>query len=88
MTASVRLVVERREHVVTVPLGALFATDRTRAVIADGTIARFRTIQVGLVGDDRAEVVSGINPGDKVVTTGKERIEDGAGVRPVEVGAQ
>jgi multidrug efflux pump subunit AcrA (membrane-fusion protein) len=87
MTASVRLVVERRERVVTVPLGALFATDRTRAVIVEGTTARTRTIQVGLVGDDKAEIVSGINPGDKVATTGKERVQDGETVRPIDAGA-
>lgn len=86
MTASVRLVVERREHVVTVPLGALFATDKTRVVIIDGTTARVRAIQVGLVGDEKAEVVSGINPGDQVATTGKERVQDGEKVRPIEAG--
>jgi len=84
MTASVRLVVERREHVVTVPLGALFATDRTRVVVVEGTTARFRAVQVGLVGDDRAEIMSGINPGEKVATTGKERVQDGETVNPIE----
>jgi multidrug efflux pump subunit AcrA (membrane-fusion protein) len=84
MTASVQLVVERREHVVTIPLGALFATDKTRVVTIDGTTARFRPIQVGLIGDEKAEVVSGINPGDKVATTGKERVQDGEAVRPIE----
>ena len=84
MTASVRLVVERREHVVTVPLGALFATDKTRIVSVDGTTARFRPVQVGLIGDDRAEIVSGINPGDRVATTGKERVQDGETVRPIQ----
>ena len=88
MTASMQLVVERREHVVAVPLSALFATDKTKAVIIDGTTARFRTIQIGLVGDDKTEVVSGINPGDKVATTGKERVQDGETVRPVEAGAR
>ena len=88
MTASVRLVVERREHVVMVPLGALFATDRTRAVTIDGTTARVRTIQVGLVGDEKVEVISGINPGDKVATTGKERVQDGDAVRPIEAGVR
>jgi membrane fusion protein, multidrug efflux system len=87
MTASVRLIVERREHVVAVPLGALFATDRTRAVVIDGTTARMRTIQVGLVGDEWAEVISGINPGDRVATTGKERVQDGETVRPIGAGA-
>jgi membrane fusion protein, multidrug efflux system len=87
MTASVRLVLERREHVVAVPLGALFATDRTRAVTIDGTTVHVRTVQVGLVGDEKAEVVSGINSGDKVATTGKERVQDGETVRPIEAGA-
>jgi membrane fusion protein, multidrug efflux system len=84
MTASVRLVVERREHVVTVPVSALFATDKTRVVTIDGTTARFRPVQVGLIGDDKAEIVSGINPDDRVATTGKERVQDGETVRPIE----
>jgi membrane fusion protein, multidrug efflux system len=84
MTASVRLVVERREQVVTVPVSALFATDKTRVVTIDGTTARFRPVQVGLIGDDKAEIVSGINPGDRVATTGKERVQDGETVRPIE----
>jgi hypothetical protein len=87
MTASVRLIVERREHVVTVPLGALFATDRTRVVVIDGTTARMRAVQIGLVGDETAEVVSGINPGERVATTGKERVQDGETVRPIGAGA-
>jgi multidrug efflux pump subunit AcrA (membrane-fusion protein) len=88
MTANVRLVVERREHVVAVPLSALFSTDKTRAVIIDGTTARSRPIQTGLVGDELVEIVSGIQPGDKVATVGKERVQDGETVRPVEAGAQ
>jgi membrane fusion protein (multidrug efflux system) len=84
MTASVQLVVERREHVVRVPLGALFATDKTRVVTIDGTTARFRPIQVGLIGDEKAEIISGINPGDRVATTGKERVQEGETVKPIE----
>lgn len=88
MTASVRLVVELREHVVAVPLSALFSTDKTRALVIDGITARSRPIQTGLVGDDLVEIVSGIRPGDKVATVGKERVQDGETVRPVEAGAQ
>lgn len=86
MTASVRLIVERRERVVAVPLGALFATDRTRVVVIDGTTARMRAVQIGLVGDEWAEVISGVNPGDRVATTGKERVQDGETVRPIGAG--
>ncbi len=88
MTASMRLVVEHHEHVVAVPLSALFSIDKTRAVTVDGTTAKFRTIQTGLVGDDMVEIVSGIKPGDKVATVGKERVQDGETVTPVEAGAR
>jgi membrane fusion protein (multidrug efflux system) len=86
MTAGVRLVLERREHAVAVPLSALFATDRTRIVTVDGTTARFRSIQLGLVGDSLAEIASGIQPGEKVVTVGKERVQDGEAVNPIGAG--
>jgi len=88
MTASVRLVVERREHVVAVPIAALFTTDKTRAVTVSGTTAHFQTIQTGLMGDELVEIVSGIKPGDKIATVGKERVQDGETVRPVEAGAR
>jgi multidrug efflux pump subunit AcrA (membrane-fusion protein) len=88
MTAGVRLVLERRENVVALPLAAIFSTDQTKIVVVDGTTAHFRHIVTGLVGDDKAEAVSGINVGEKVATTGKERVEDGQTVRPVEAGAQ
>jgi multidrug efflux pump subunit AcrA (membrane-fusion protein) len=88
MTAGVRLVLERRENVVALPLAALFSTDQTKIVVVDGTTAHFRTIATGLVGDDKVEVLSGINVGEKVATTGKERVEDGQTVKPIEAGAQ
>ncbi len=88
MTASVKLMVERREHVTRVPLSALFSTDKTRVVVVEGATAHFRTIRTGLAGDEFVEIVSGIQPGDKVATVGKERVQDGETVRPVEAGAQ
>ena len=88
MTADVRLALERHAGVIAVPMSALFATDRTRIVVVEGTTAHFRTIQTGLIGDDRAEVLSGLLAGDKVATTGKERVQDGETVRPVEAGAK
>jgi multidrug efflux pump subunit AcrA (membrane-fusion protein) len=88
MTAGVRLVLERRENVVALPLAALFSTDQTKIIVVDGTTAHFRHIVTGLVGDDKAEVVSGVNVGEKVATTGKERVEDGQTVKPIEAGAK
>jgi len=88
MTAGVRLVLERRENVVVLPLAALFSTDQTKIIVVDGTTAHFRHIATGLVGDDKVEVVSGVNVGEKVATTGKERVEDGQTVKPIEAGAK
>ncbi len=88
MTAGVRLVLERRENVVALPLAALFSTDQTKIIVVDGTTAHFRHVATGLVGDDKAEVLSGINVGEKVATTGKERVEDGQTVKPIEAGAK
>ena len=88
MACAVRLVLEEKPDVVALPLSALFGNGFSRVAVLDGETARFRSITAGLVGDRLVEVLTGLEPGERVVTTGKERIEDGAGVRPVEVGAQ
>jgi len=88
MACAVRLVLERREAVVALPLTALFNDGSMRIAVLDGTTARFRPIELGLIGDRAVEVVSGIQSGEKVITTGKERIKDGDEVKPAESGQQ
>uniref|UniRef100_A0A7C4GHQ7 Efflux RND transporter periplasmic adaptor subunit n=1 Tax=candidate division WOR-3 bacterium TaxID=2052148 RepID=A0A7C4GHQ7_UNCW3 len=84
MSASVRLTLERRSDVPTIPLSALFADGRSRVVVVENGIARVREVTTGLVGDELVEVKSGLNAGETVVTTGKERIRDGDAVTPVQ----
>jgi len=84
MACAVRLALERREAAVAVPLTALFNDGSMRIVVLDGTTARFRPVKLGLVGDRVVEVVSGIQPGEKVITIGKERIKDGDQVKTAE----
>jgi len=86
MACAVRLVLERREAAVAVPLTALFNDGSKRIAVLDGTTARFRPVEFGLAGDRSVEVVSGIQPDEKVITTGKERIKDGDEVKPAESG--
>lgn len=86
MACAVRLVLEQRDAAVSLPLTALLNDGSARIAVLDGNTARFRAVELGLVGDRAVEVVSGIQPGDKVITTGKERIKDGDEVKPVEDG--
>ncbi len=88
MACGVQLELERRENVVAMPLTALFTNGFTKVAVLDGNTARFRDIVTGLRGDRLVEIVSGIEPGERVITTGKERVEDGSEVNPVEDEAQ
>lgn len=83
MSASIRLTLERREGVPAIPLSALFTDGKNRVmVIKDGT-AHLREIVTGLVGDELVEVRAGLNVGETIATTGKERIKDGETVQEV-----
>jgi membrane fusion protein (multidrug efflux system) len=86
MACGVQLVLEQKQDVLALPRIALFTNGFTKIAVLDGNIARFREIETGLVGDRLVEILTGVVEGDKVVTTGKERIEDGNEVRPVEGG--
>ena len=86
MACAVRLVLEQRDAAIAVPLTALFSEGTRRVAILEGTTARFRPVELGLVGDRSVEVIAGVQPGDKVITTGKERIKDGDDVAPAEEG--
>jgi RND family efflux transporter MFP subunit len=89
MACDIKLMLEQKDNVVAMPVGALFTTGEPRVVVMDNNnIVHFRNIKVGLIGDELAEVISGLNVGEKVVTVGKERVSDGEQVRPIEVGTK
>jgi multidrug efflux pump subunit AcrA (membrane-fusion protein) len=88
MACGVQLTLEEKNDVIALPRTALFTNGFTKIAVLDDSIARFREISTGLVGDRLIEVTSGLESGERVITTGKERIEDGGKVRPVEVGGQ
>jgi multidrug efflux pump subunit AcrA (membrane-fusion protein) len=88
MAASVKLTLEQKNDVVVLPNAALFTDGSNKVFVVDNGVAHIKEIKLGLVGNEYAEVVSGLNGGEKVITVGKERVSDGDKVRTIEESAQ
>lgn len=82
--AEVTLTGEERKNALVIPEGAIQASERgfVTYVVEDGK-AKLRPIQQGLrTGTGIVEILSGLKPGETVVTEGSDRLADGI---PVEV---
>ena len=84
-----RIVVDKRNDAVTVPLGALFRRDGNWVafVLMDGR-ARLRTVQIGPRGGQRAAVERGLDPGERVILYPSDAVGDGGRVRARETGGK
>jgi RND family efflux transporter MFP subunit len=73
-------------EVISVPKDALVQARGgwTVFVAADGT-AEPRNVQIGVPAGDRYEVISGLEPGDRVVVRGNERLRPGQAINPTPV---
>lgn len=82
MFGRVRVLYEQREDVLTVPRTALLEGDGDPAVyrVVDGKAAR-TPVELGYLSGDLAEIRGGLDTGDRVVTTGKVALRDGARVQ-------
>jgi hypothetical protein len=85
MYANTLLKLEDRHAVVTVPVEALVLNGRQQTVnvLDDGNRIHIRNVHVGLQGQKLAEIVSGLNPGDRVVLGGQENYREGQQVKPL-----
>lgn len=54
-----------------------------KVYVVSDSIATLRTIQLGDIQSDRAEVIGGLRAGERVVTAGQLNLSDGAKVAPV-----
>jgi Fe2+ transport system protein FeoA len=45
------------------------------------SVARLRTLELGIEQGDRIEVLSGLNPGDKIIITGQQSLQDRGSIR-------
>lgn len=80
--ATVEVRVATREDVVQIPAPAV--QEGAVWVIGDEQIAARRPVQVGLQASERVEIVSGLEPGERVVTEGGSLLSEGARVRIVD----
>lgn len=73
-----RIVLWQADDALRLPLAAAFRTDDGWAVfVAEDGVARLRPIELGRIGADMAEVLSGIEPGAAVVLHPSNSLTDG-----------
>jgi multidrug efflux pump subunit AcrA (membrane-fusion protein) len=88
MFARVRLVLDSVENALTIPQQAVIVTPaggQVAYVVADGKAVQ-RKVKVGIEQAGRVQVLAGLEPGEKIVVTGQERLKDGMDVRVAEPG--
>jgi macrolide-specific efflux system membrane fusion protein len=71
MTADADIIVAERKNVLTLPRRSIRATANATinlSVVQNGQVVS-RSVKIGLVGDLNAEILSGLQEGDQVVTT-------------------
>lgn len=72
---------ETRQGVVLVPTTAVVHEGEETAVfVLMGDMAQRRPVKVGLVDEERAEIISGVKPGETVITSNQNGLPDGAKV--------
>ncbi|HEV8130779.1 MAG TPA: efflux RND transporter periplasmic adaptor subunit [Acidobacteriota bacterium] len=79
MFAEGELTVQQHTNTTLVPASAVVkAENETRVYVVQGDTAAKKPVQVGIQNHDQAEILSGISPGEKVVTSGNYGLEDKA----------
>ncbi len=79
MYAKVDFVVERRENTLVVPANAVVDLRGQKGVFlaAEGDVARFNPVTLGMSKPDLIEIVDGLAEGTRVVTTGAAALREG-----------
>jgi len=87
MHARVRVKLGLHERASVVPLAAVVERGGRKTVFvvaSDGHSVRQVEVELGLVDGTRVEVLSGLGPGERVVTLGSHLVEDGQDVQVVD----
>lgn len=82
MSAKVRLILDRHENALLIPKSAIIEKLGEKYVfVYDNGLARHITISTGYDDGTNVEVLSGIKPGDRIITTELNVLKDGSRVR-------
>ena len=78
MLARVTLMRRTVENAVTTPLYAIINQGGERIIyVEENGIAKVRTIEIGVIEGNRAQVLKGLKPGEKLIVAGHTMVEDG-----------
>jgi HlyD family secretion protein len=81
--ATVRIVVDRTERAVKLPISALFRSDGKWSVftVDDQERARLRRVRVGRMNDEQAEILSDLKVAESVILHPSDKVQDGVRVK-------
>ncbi len=84
MYANTTLELERRDHVLTIPVQAVLTNgNQSSVLIVDSqNHVQPRNVSLGLRGSNLVEVTSGLAEGDRVITGGQSNYQAGETVKP------
>lgn len=91
MTVSVTMTAKTAKEAIVVPSGAVFKnTEGAYYVLLAGTDqkAHQKPVQIGIRTPEQAQVLSGINPGDPVITAGGYAVPDGTQIKIEKAGGE
>jgi RND family efflux transporter MFP subunit len=77
--ADISIEYVHKENIYMLPLSALLASEK-EVMVNDNGFARKRAVTVGLRNGTRFEVLSGVNPGDQVLTEGSYDLKEGTAI--------
>ena len=86
MFGSVKLIVEDKENILTVPSESVISSNEGEFVylVGNGNLAEKRFVETGLTIDGRTEIKGGLAVGDSLVVRGQSMLKDGSAVRVAE----
>lgn len=84
VNVNVEIIVARKSSALTLPKEAVIHSDhgtRDYVFVVDQGTARRRAVEVGVSSATRFEIVSGLQPGEKIAVPGEQPLSDGQKVR-------
>jgi RND family efflux transporter MFP subunit len=85
MYANALLRLNHADNVLTIPVGAIVLHgDQNQVYVLDSNNrVHIRNVEVGIRGNQLAEIQSGVNPGDRVIVAAQSKYSEGQAVAPV-----